>query len=64
MPNRLNPVNVMPIASSPEPQIDILVHSLANGPEVTKPLLETSRKALAGEGSRVETDWAKACRKP
>ncbi|KAK9817975.1 hypothetical protein WJX72_005168 [[Myrmecia] bisecta] len=24
--------------------IDILVHSLANGPEVTKPLLETSRK--------------------
>jgi enoyl-[acyl-carrier protein] reductase I len=25
-------------------QIDYLVHSLANGPEVTKPLLETSRK--------------------
>ena len=25
-------------------QVDILVHSLANGPEVTKPLLETSRK--------------------
>jgi len=24
--------------------IDILIHSLANGPEVTKPLLETSRK--------------------
>ncbi|KAI5408743.1 hypothetical protein KIW84_054542, partial [Lathyrus oleraceus] len=24
--------------------IDILVHSLVNGPEVTKPLLETSRK--------------------
>jgi enoyl-[acyl-carrier protein] reductase I len=24
-------------------KIDILVHSLANGPEVTKPLLETSR---------------------
>ncbi|KAF5450060.1 hypothetical protein F2P56_030439, partial [Juglans regia] len=24
--------------------IDILVHSLANGPEVSKPLLETSRK--------------------
>lgn len=24
--------------------VDILVHSLANGPEVTKPLLETSRK--------------------
>lgn len=29
--------------------IDILVHSLANGPEVQKPLLETSRKGyLAG----------------
>jgi enoyl-[acyl-carrier protein] reductase I len=26
-------------------KIDIIVHSLANGPEVTKPLLETSRKA-------------------
>jgi len=25
-------------------KIDILVHSLANGPEVTKPLLETSRR--------------------
>ncbi len=25
-------------------KIDVLVHSLANGPEVTKPLLETSRK--------------------
>ena len=25
-------------------KIDILVHSLANGPEVTKPLMETSRK--------------------
>ena len=25
-------------------KIDILVHSLANGPEVQKPLLETSRK--------------------
>lgn len=25
-------------------QIDVLVHSLANGPEVSKPLLETSRK--------------------
>lgn len=24
--------------------IDVMVHSLANGPEVTKPLLETSRK--------------------
>ena len=26
-------------------KVDVLVHSLANGPEVTKPLLETSRKA-------------------
>merc|ERR1719379_451225 len=25
-------------------KIDVLIHSLANGPEVTKPLLETSRK--------------------
>ena len=24
--------------------IDVLIHSLANGPEVSKPLLETSRK--------------------
>ena len=29
-------------------KVDILVHSLANGPEVTKPLLDTSR---AGYGS-------------
>ena len=28
-------------------KIDILVHSLANGPEVTKPLLETSRKVCS-----------------
>lgn len=28
-------------------KIDILVHSLANGPEVTKPLLETSRNVRA-----------------
>lgn len=27
-----------------EPALDIVVHSLANGPEVKKPLLETSRK--------------------
>jgi enoyl-[acyl-carrier protein] reductase I len=27
-------------------KIDIIVHSLANGPEVTKPLLETSRLQL------------------
>ena len=29
-------------------KIDIIVHSLANGPEVTKPLLETSRKVCVG----------------
>ena len=28
--------------------VDIVVHSLANGPEVTKALLETSRKASTG----------------
>jgi|TARA_B110000305_G_scaffold72672_1_gene81520 enoyl-[acyl-carrier protein] reductase I len=34
-------------------KIDILVHSLANGPEVTKPLLETSRKGyLAASSAR------------
>ncbi len=27
-------------------KIDVLVHSLANGPEVAKPLLETSRKVF------------------
>ncbi|XP_042450320.1 enoyl-[acyl-carrier-protein] reductase [NADH] 1, chloroplastic-like [Zingiber officinale] len=27
-------------------RIDIFVHSLANGPEVTKPLLETSRRGF------------------
>jgi len=32
-------------------KIDVVVHSLANGPEVTKPLLETSRKARSGLGS-------------
>lgn len=32
--------------------IDVLVHSLANGPEVTKPLLETSRKVCARLSSR------------
>ncbi len=29
-------------------KVDILVHSLANGPEVTKPLLETSRNGCVG----------------
>eukprot|EP00913_Durusdinium_trenchii_P006753 g6349.t1 len=32
-------------------QVDILVHSLANGPEVTKPLLETSRKGYLAASS-------------
>lgn len=28
-------------------KVDILVHSLANGPEVTRPLLETTRNGCA-----------------
>ncbi|KAJ8614248.1 hypothetical protein CTAYLR_001089 [Chrysophaeum taylorii] len=32
-------------------KIDFLVHSLANGPEVTKPLLETSRKGYLAANS-------------
>merc|ERR1719238_2273926 len=32
-------------------KIDILVHSLANGPEVTKPLLETSRRGYLAAAS-------------
>jgi enoyl-[acyl-carrier protein] reductase I len=32
-------------------KIDIMVHSLANGPEVTKPLLETSRKGYLAASS-------------
>jgi enoyl-[acyl-carrier protein] reductase I len=32
-------------------KIDILVHSLANGPEVTRPLLETSRKGYLAASS-------------
>lgn len=32
-------------------KIDIIVHSLANGPEVTKPLLETSRKGYLAASS-------------
>ena len=31
-------------------KIDVLVHSLANGPEVTKPLLETSRNVSFLDG--------------
>merc|ERR1719311_1918886 len=32
-------------------QVDILVHSLANGPEVKKPLLETSRSGYLAASS-------------
>jgi enoyl-[acyl-carrier protein] reductase I len=32
-------------------KIDILIHALANGPEVTKPLLETSRKGYLAASS-------------
>jgi len=32
-------------------KIDILIHSLANGPEVTKPLLETSRAGYLAASS-------------
>lgn len=32
----------------PEPCLDVVVHSLANGPEVKKPLLETSRHGYLG----------------
>ena len=32
-------------------QVDIVVHSLANGPEVTKPLLETSRRGYLAANS-------------
>ena len=32
-------------------KIDFMIHSLANGPEVTKPLLETSRRGCLGANS-------------
>lgn len=32
-------------------QVDFLIHSLANGPEVTKPLLETSRHGYLAASS-------------
>ena len=41
----------MPHPPSAPSQIDILVHSLANGPEVTKPLLETSRQGYLAASS-------------
>ena len=43
--------------------IDIIVHSLANGPEVTKPLLETSRK-VGVSLSRLVPRWASARLRP
>jgi enoyl-[acyl-carrier protein] reductase I len=40
------------LADHGEPCLDIVIHSLANGPEVRKPLLETSRKGyLAANGA-------------
>ena len=44
--------------------LDIVVHSLANGPEVKKPLLETSRKRLPRRRRRervlVSSRWCSA----
>jgi len=42
-------------------KIDILVHALANGPEVNKPLLETTRAGWA-QTHPVNNDWLYACR--
>lgn len=36
------------VADFGEPCLDVVIHSLANGPEVKKPLLETSRKGYLG----------------
>jgi len=38
-------------------KIDILIHSLANGPEVQKPLLETSRKGYMAAVSASSYSW-------
>lgn len=38
-------------------KIDIVVHSLANGPEVTKPLLETSRNGYLAASSASAYRW-------
>lgn len=32
-------------------KVDIVIHSLANGPEVTKPLLETTRRGYLAASS-------------
>lgn len=40
------------ITASPRAvKVDIVIHSLANGPEVTKPLLETSRRGYLAASS-------------
>jgi enoyl-[acyl-carrier protein] reductase I len=39
--------------------LDILVHSLANGPEVKKPLLETSRSQLPHALSVSAYSWCR-----
>ena len=39
------PIPLYPDHHHPLPSFPLQVHSLANGPEVVKPLLETSRKA-------------------
>lgn len=44
-------------------KIDILVHSLANGPEVTKPLLETSRKGYLAASSASAYSFVSLCQK-
>lgn len=50
----VGPFTISEVAAAVEAdygKIDILVHSLANGPEVTKPLLETSRKGYLAASS-------------
>lgn len=52
--NGLNGYTISEVAAAIEKdygKIDILVHALANGPEVTKPLLETSRKGYLAASS-------------
>ena len=40
------------VADFGERPLDIVVHSLANGPEVKKPLIEVSRSGYLGRGER------------
>ena len=44
-------------------KIDIIVHSLANGPEVKKPLLETSRQARFTTASAAQKHVQAICHK-